>query len=211
MSGPRRPPPPIPRPGHVQVVRALYNYTAQQPDEISFDEGDILYIIDRSTGPWWKAKVGSKTGLIPSNYVGEHTESVENPLHEAAKRGNIGFLQDCLQNKVSVNGLDKAGATPLHWAAQGGHTECVKILLAQPRIQISVQNKLGDTPLHSASWKGHPDIVELLLEKGARTDVQNNEKQTPADLARHPEVGRLLRGAVEAPNADDYGEEEDSD
>lgn len=84
-------------------------------------------------------------------------------------------------------------------------------MLAQPRIQISVQNKLGDTPLHSASWKGHPDIVELLLEQGARTDVQNNEKQTPADLARHPEVGRLLRGAVEAPNADDYGEEEDSD
>lgn len=87
MSAPRRPPPPIPRPGHVQVVRAQYNYAAQQPDEISFDEGDILYIIDKSAGPWWKAKVGNKTGLIPSNYVAEHTEAVENPLHEAAKRG----------------------------------------------------------------------------------------------------------------------------
>ena len=31
---------------------------------------------------------------------------------------NIEFL--ILQ--VSVNGLDKAGSTPLHWAAQGGHT-----------------------------------------------------------------------------------------
>jgi len=31
---------------------------------------------------------------------------------------------------------------------------------------------------------------------GARTDVRNNAKQTPYDLARDPEVGRLLRGAV---------------
>ncbi|KAJ7339610.1 Osteoclast-stimulating factor 1 [Desmophyllum pertusum] len=123
----------------------------------------------------------------------------------------MGFLQECLQNKVSVNGLDKAGCTPLHWAAQGGHFECVMELLNQPRIQISVQNKLGDTPLHSASWKGNAAIVEVLLERGARTDILNNEKQTPNDLARHPDVGRLLRGAVEATGADDYGEEEDSD
>lgn len=27
-------------------------------------------------------------------------ESVDNPLHEAAKRGNVGFLQECLHNKV---------------------------------------------------------------------------------------------------------------
>lgn len=31
---------------------------------------------------------------------------------------------------------------------------------------------------------------------GARTDIQNDAKQTPYDLARDPEVGRLLRGAV---------------
>ena len=37
-------------------------------------------------------------------------------------------------------------------------------------------------------------IVFCLL--GARTDIRNNAKQTPNDLARDPEVGRLLRGAV---------------
>ena len=40
---------------------------------------------------------------------------------------------------MSVNGLDKAGSIPLHWAAHGGHIEAMKILLAVHNIQIDVQ------------------------------------------------------------------------
>ena len=36
-------------------------------------------------------------------------------MHDAAKRGNCDFMKECLANKVSVNGLDKAGNTSLHW------------------------------------------------------------------------------------------------
>ncbi|XP_028411758.1 osteoclast-stimulating factor 1-like [Dendronephthya gigantea] len=212
MSAPRRAAPPPPsRPGQVQVVRALYRYEAQQKDELSFEEGDVLYIIHKAEEGWWQARVKNKVGLIPSNYVEAHTESVENPLHEAAKRGNVNFLNECLGNKVSVNGLDKAGCTPLHWAAQGGHAECVSILLQQSRIQINVQNKLGDTPLHSASWKGHPEIVKMLLDKGGDTKIKNNDKRTPYDLAKNPECGRLLRGAIATGADDDYGDDDDSD
>ena len=84
--------------GRVRVVRALYNYTAQyvstltslnmtqaaslylfnlchshismlQMDELSFQEGDLLYVFDEVTDPnWWKARCGNQIGLIPSNY-----------------------------------------------------------------------------------------------------------------------------------------------
>jgi len=40
---------------------------------------------------------------------------------------------------MSVNGLDKAGSTPVHWAAHGGHIECVQRLLAVPNCEIDVQ------------------------------------------------------------------------
>ncbi len=36
------------------------------------------------------------------NLVEESTENVVNPLHEAAKRGNVDFMQECVTNKVIV-------------------------------------------------------------------------------------------------------------
>jgi len=215
MAAPNRPAPPPPsRPGHVQVVKAIYPYTATRADELSFAEGDMLYIVDKSDpNGWWKARVGNKTGIIPSNYVQENTESVENALHEAAKRGNITFLNECLANKVSVNGLDKSGSTALHWASGGGHMECAVALLNIPNLNLNAQNKLGDTPLHNAAWKGHADVVQALLEKGANKNIKNNEKKLPYDLARKADVASQLKdkSRLSSSTAGDYGADDDED
>eukprot|EP01137_Pigoraptor_chileana_P009370 Opistho-2@57494 len=165
---PPPPPKPVSKPGKVQAYKASFDYKAMQPDELSFSEGDILYVFDKSDPGWWRAKCGDREGLVPSNYIAENAVEMDNPMHEAAKRGNLSFLIECLGAKVSSNGLDKAGSTPLHWAANGGHLDCVQKLLEQPGVAVNVQNKLGDTPLHGASWKGHPEVVALLLAKGGR-------------------------------------------
>lgn len=189
----------------------MYAYQAQHADELSFQEGDTLYVLEKGDDGWWKAKVNNKTGLIPSNYIETGTETIDNPLHEAAKRGNLPFIEECLSNLVSVNGLDKSGSTALHWAASAGHPDCARRLLAVRNVEINVQNKLGDTPMHNASWKGHADIVDMLLLKGANKAIKNNEGQTAYDLAvRFPEVGRLFQ-TDNAADDDEYGDEEDSD
>ncbi|XP_071844815.1 osteoclast-stimulating factor 1-like [Apostichopus japonicus] len=214
MTTPSRPAPPKPvsKPGKVKVFRALYTYTAQYNDELSFDEGDLLYVTDNSSKDWYKGKCGQKFGLIPSNYVEESMESVDNPLHEAAKRGNVGFLQECLNNKVSVNGLDKSGSTALYWACHGGHTECIKILLATPRVELNSQNKIGDTALHAAAWKGHPEAVKLLLAKGARTDLRNKDAKYPVDLSsRDPATAAMLVPKITRIDDDDYLDEDEDE
>lgn len=38
-----------------------------------------------------------------------------------------------------MNGLDKAGSTPLHWAAHGGHIACLETLLKEPKCEVNVQ------------------------------------------------------------------------
>lgn len=191
---PSRPAPPPPKPGSVKVFRALYKYTAQQPDELSFEEGDLLYVFDMTSDPnWWKARCDRKAGLIPSNYVEENAEELLHPLHDSAKRGNLQFLEECLSNKVPVNSLDKAGCTALHWACHAGHVECARILLSIPGVHIDAQNKLGDTPLHSSAWKGHADVTRMLLASGADKSLKNREGRTPLELASDPETIALLR------------------
>ena len=205
------PAPPPPKPGSIRVVQALYPYHSQHADELSFAEGDLLYIIEsgKTESGWLKAKCKGKIGLIPGNYVETQSESIPNPLQEAAKRGNMEFLHECLQNNVSVNSLDKSGSTALHWAARGGHVECATTLLKYPKIQLNAQNKLGDTPLHNAAWKGDSVIVELLLEAGADLMIQNSEKQIPYALSKTPEVGRLLKPRMSV--GGDYEDGGDSD
>lgn len=52
-------------------VVALHAYGASpdDPNELSFEKGEILYVHDKK-GSWWQAKKSDGTvGMIPSNYV----------------------------------------------------------------------------------------------------------------------------------------------
>ena len=54
------------------------------------------------------------------------------------------------------------GMTPLHIAAQMGHINVVKLLVAHTN-NPNVPNTLsGKTPIEYATKKGHKDIVEFL-------------------------------------------------
>ena len=67
----------------------------------------------------------------------------------------ISIHQFCNHQQVSVNGLDKAGSTPLHWASHGGHIDCLQTLLAAGNIEVNVQVHLGTS--------GYIDIVRYFL------------------------------------------------
>ncbi|KAI8081130.1 hypothetical protein BDF21DRAFT_339095 [Thamnidium elegans] len=51
-------------------LRSVYSYEAQNADELSIAEGDLLHIVEHDDGSGWiKAQLGNKIGLIPANYV----------------------------------------------------------------------------------------------------------------------------------------------
>ncbi|KAK2104839.1 hypothetical protein P7K49_018695 [Saguinus oedipus] len=55
------------------VVYALWDYEAQNSDELSFHEGDALTILrrkDESETEWWWARLGEREGYVPKNLLG---------------------------------------------------------------------------------------------------------------------------------------------
>lgn len=51
-------------------VRALYDYNAQESDELSFKQGDVFTKIeDEDDQGWCKGRVGDRVGLYPATYV----------------------------------------------------------------------------------------------------------------------------------------------
>nr|XP_016846166.1 PREDICTED: apoptosis-stimulating of p53 protein 1 [Anolis carolinensis] len=55
------------------VVYALWNYEAQNNDELSFHEGDAITILrrkDDNETDWWWARLNEKEGYVPKNLLG---------------------------------------------------------------------------------------------------------------------------------------------
>lgn len=47
---------------------ALYQYASAEPDDLSFNEGEIIEVT-KNEGEWWSGCIGGRTGYFPSNYV----------------------------------------------------------------------------------------------------------------------------------------------
>ncbi|XP_046308990.1 apoptosis-stimulating of p53 protein 1 isoform X5 [Marmota monax] len=55
------------------AVYALWDYEAQNSDELSFHEGDAITILrrkDESETDWWWARLGDREGYVPKNLLG---------------------------------------------------------------------------------------------------------------------------------------------
>ena len=50
-------------------MRAIYDYTKNGDDELSFSTGARIYVLEKSDSGWYKGMTGGTTGLFPSNYV----------------------------------------------------------------------------------------------------------------------------------------------
>lgn len=53
----------------------MYDYAANNEDELSFSKGQLINVMNKDDPDWWQGEISGVTGLFPSNYVKMTTDS----------------------------------------------------------------------------------------------------------------------------------------
>jgi ankyrin repeat protein len=139
------------------------------------------------------------------------------PLHAAASRGEAAAIRQIVGAGADVNAMDDMGATPLYWAAQGGHPlgphrcgpespgrlDAIAALLdlganpnAQDRRPRGFGRSSGWTPLIVSLHHKQFQSARLLLERGADPNILSDQGMSVMEMAKvesaPPELIRLI-------------------
>lgn len=111
----------------------------------------------------------------------------ETPLMMAALKGRADWARRLLELGATA---DRAGWTPLHYAASGPDATLVTLLLDHG-ARIDARSPNGSTALMMAARYGSEASVQLLLARGADPGLRNQRGMTAADFARGAGRDRL--------------------
>ncbi|KAL8752721.1 MAG: hypothetical protein Q9199_005537 [Rusavskia elegans] len=84
------------------------------------------------------------------------------PLTFSARKGRLRISEILLSRGADLTAMTTR--LPQHSAAEGGHTEVLRLLLSQNIIDPSAVDSFGRTALHYASGSGNPRAVQYLLK-----------------------------------------------
>ncbi|XP_048488040.1 E3 ubiquitin-protein ligase mib1 isoform X4 [Plutella xylostella] len=144
-------------------------------------------------------KVASSDGSMPGNSSGERLSALLKKLFDshvsgdtneelvkAATNGDAARCAEILSRadgaRADVNGVF-GGHTALQAAAQNGHVEVIRVLVAAGADADAEDRDDGDRAAHHAAFGDEPAALKALAAAGADLNARNRRRQTPLHMA----------------------------
>ncbi|OCS87932.1 hypothetical protein A6M13_08145 [Caryophanon tenue] len=122
----------------------------------------------------------------------------DSPYLYAGAQGKTDILAYMLEHREPNQSVyNRYGGNALIPAAEKGHLDNVKLLLADGRVDIDHQNNFGYTALIEAvaltdGSELYQTIVQELLRYNARTDLKDNQQMTALDYAIQKDYKEMI-------------------
>lgn len=112
---------------------ALYDYEAQNEDELSLERGKIVLVLSKDSAisgdeGWWTGKIGDKIGIFPSNFVTDRDPMLANTLPDS-----IGDIQPF---EIDFHELDLKEVI-----GQGGFSKVKRAFWLNKEVAVKTQNQ----------------------------------------------------------------------
>jgi signal transducing adaptor molecule len=126
----------------VSRVRALYDFQATDPDELTFRKGDIIAVLESVYKDWWKGLLRGQTGIFPLNYVEKLADPTPDELQREAQMEAEVFAE--IKNVEKLLTLLSTSTSDLNVRDNEEITVSVVLFLACTVVNSS---RLSTTPL----------------------------------------------------------------
>jgi hypothetical protein len=130
---------------------------------------------------------------VDVNVSRKRIDGISTPLHEAARKNQIGAVNWLVENGAEVDAGFNQNGTPLIGAAIGGHLESVSRLVelgADINASYEVETVDGGSvtlnAIKAAGLKGLSNVTEFLVKSGA-TENGNSEQDADDQLPARDE------------------------
>ena len=134
--------------------------------------------------------------ILLSRAESEVQHSLPTALYWASRNGNYQSVIRLLQTAVEPDSKRIDRQSPLCIAAQLGHLEVVKALVADNRVNVNFEGRDRRSPLSMAAGSGNIELVKFLLsDERIEPDQEDSKWRTPLFWAidgNHPSIIRLF-------------------
>jgi len=87
-------------------VPAVEDFHSEKKEELRFNKGDIITIIEKPSPEWWRGELNGKTGLVPRSHLLDTSPVEPEPVAELGKKPQLPKRESMMSLNIVLSGID---------------------------------------------------------------------------------------------------------